>query len=99
MHPQPTPNQVSDKMTAIHFVPRTPARNGYCRTPGCLNGIGRRRAALGHTVCKECGEAFAAKERANWCVIQEYGKGAYQLVTPTAAQTTLRQTNQKAIRT
>lgn len=95
MHPQPAPNQVSDKMNPSHFV----ARNGYCRTPGCLNGIGRRRAALGHLVCKACGELQAEAVRKSWCVIQEYGKGAYQLVTPTAAQTTLRQTNQKAIRT
>jgi hypothetical protein len=30
--------------------------------------------------------------------VQEYGKGPYQLVTPTAAKTTLQQTNQKQVR-
>jgi hypothetical protein len=31
--------------------------------------------------------------------VQEYGKGNYQLVTPQSAKTTLRQTNQKELRT
>lgn len=97
--------QPCDKMTPRHLVPNFPALiapvfpNGYCRTPGCLNGIGKRRAALGHTVCKVCGEAAAAAERSKWCVMQEYGKGGYMFVTASAAKTTLKQTNQKAIRT
>ena len=77
---------------------KQPTRNAYCATPGCNNGIGRKRAAYGHMVCKGCGEERARITRQSWTVIQEYGKGAYQLVTPTAALTALRQTNQKQLR-
>jgi hypothetical protein len=96
----------SDKLTASHFVFLEIAymtlikfRNAYCATPGCINGIGRKRAAYGHLVCKGCGEEQARVTRQSWTVLQEYGKGGYQFVTPTAAFMTLRQTNQKAIRT
>jgi hypothetical protein len=65
-----------------------------CKT----NGVGKRRAALGHLVCKPCGEAQAKQERTNWCVIQSYGKGNYQFVTPTTAMRDLRNTNQKETR-
>jgi hypothetical protein len=34
-----------------------------------------------------------------WCIVQEYGKGPYQLVTSTSAPVTLKQTNQKELRT
>lgn len=82
--------------------PKPPIRpikpNGYCHTPGCTNGIGKKRAAYGHLVCKACGEAQAKRARQSWTVIQEYGKGAYQLVTPITAFTALRQTNQKELR-
>jgi hypothetical protein len=45
-----------------------------------------------------CGEKDSILQRASWCVVQEYGKGSYQLVTPEAALTTLKQTNQKQVR-
>jgi len=61
----------------------------------CGELIGEGRSALGYKHCLGCGEFYAAFERESWCVVQEYGKGAYQLVTPQAAFTTLKQTNQK----
>lgn len=54
-----------------------------------------RRWQLGYHYCKDCGEYNAIKQRQSWCVIQEYTKGNYQLVTPTQALTTLKQTNPK----
>ena len=44
------------------------------------------------------GEEAARMERMSWCVVQEYGKGNYQLVTPASAKVTLKQTNQKELR-
>ena len=63
-----------------------------------VNGVGRKRAAFGHLICKPCGEETAKAERTKWCVVQEYGKGNYQFVTPTSAPTALKQTNQKHLR-
>lgn len=51
------------------------------------------------STCLFCGEDLARAERRSWCVIQEYGKGPYQFITQSAAPTTLRETNQKQIRT
>jgi hypothetical protein len=48
--------------------------------------------------CEHDRERSADTERASWCVVQEYGKGNYQYVTPTSAYTTLKQTNQKHLR-
>ena len=62
------------------------------------NGVGRKRAALGHLICKPCGEADAVNQRQSWCIIQSYGKGNYQFVTPTTAMKDLRNTNQKETR-
>ena len=62
------------------------------------NGVGRKRAALGHLICKPCGEKQSHAERASWTVIQTYGKGCYQFVTPTTAMKDLRNTNQKETR-
>ena len=76
-----------------------PLKNSYCATDGCWNGVGRKRAAYGHTICKSCGEENARITRQSWTVIQEYGKGGYMFVTPNAAPQALRQTNQKAVRT
>lgn len=45
--------------------------------------------------CERDREHSAEAERKSWCVIQEYTKGNYQLVTPATAYTTLRQTNPK----
>jgi len=56
------------------------------------------RKALKYTTCLKCGDGVAVQERRSWCVIQEYGKGGYQLVTPEAATRTLRETNQKSVR-
>ena len=62
------------------------------------NGVGRKRAALGHLICKPCGEAVAVNIRKSWTVMQSYGKGNYQFVTPTTAYADLRNTNQKEMR-
>ncbi|MCH9839241.1 hypothetical protein K0U83_26505 [bacterium] len=64
----------------------------------CGDDVHIERWALGYQVCKGCGEARARAERSSWCVIQEYGKGNYQLVTTANAHTTLKQTNQKNTR-
>ena len=48
--------------------------------------------------CERDRELAATEERMSWCIVQEYGKGAYQLVTPEAAKVTLKQTNQKNLR-
>jgi hypothetical protein len=61
----------------------------------CGDDIPSARYKLGYRTCMMCGEEAARAIRAAWCVVQEYGKGAYQLVTPTAARQTLRETNQK----
>lgn len=67
-----------------------------CRT--CGDDINPRRAKLGYRLCLFCGEEAATTERRSWCVVQEYSKGAYQLVTPASATVTLKQTNPKNIR-
>jgi hypothetical protein len=61
----------------------------------CGDDVHIERWALGYKWCKFCGEDRARTERSSWCVIQEYTKGNYQLVTSTQAHTTLRQTNPK----
>jgi hypothetical protein len=48
--------------------------------------------------CEQDRERSAGEVRTSWCVVQEYGKGNYQLVTPASARTTLKQTNQKELR-
>lgn len=62
------------------------------------NGVGRKRAALGHLICKPCGEREAQEQRKLWTVMQSYGKGNYQFVTPTTAIQDLRNMNQKETR-
>lgn len=64
----------------------------------CGDDVAQARWELGYKVCLHCGEQQARADRAHWCVVQEYGKGAYQLVTPDAAFKTLRETNQKTPR-
>lgn len=91
---------VGDEPVQSNIEPRsnhthTPFKNSYCTTPGCNNGVGRKRASYGHTVCKGCGEERARADRRSWTILQTYGKGAYQLVTPTAARAVLQNTNQK----
>jgi len=65
----------------------------------CGDDVHIERWALGYKVCLFCGEDRAKTERNSWCVIQEYTKGNYQYVTPTSAPVTLKQTNQKELRT
>jgi ribosomal protein L37AE/L43A len=67
-----------------------------CRS--CGDDVASNRWALGYRVCLPCGESIAVSTRASWCVIQPYGKGPYMLVTPTAAFSTLLDTNQKQLR-
>lgn len=68
-----------------------------CTECGDVFAIARHRA--GYRLCLLCGEEAAKQQRASWCVIQEYGKGGYMFVTPDSAPRTLRETNQKQIRT
>lgn len=68
-------------------------KNRFCCW--CGDDVPARRWTIGYRSCLYCGEAAARAERASWCVIQEYGKGAYQFVTPTSARRTLKETNQK----
>lgn len=53
------------------------------------------RFRLGYRCCLMCGEEAALRERRGWTVVQQYGKGPYQLVTAAAASRVLRETNQK----
>ena len=48
--------------------------------------------------CERDREHTAQAERSSWCIVQEYGKGGYTLVTPESAPLTLKQTNQKQLR-
>ena len=64
----------------------------------CGDDVHIERWALGYHYCKFCGEDMARAERASWCIVQEYGKGNYQFVTPESAPSTLRNTNQKQLR-
>jgi hypothetical protein len=68
-----------------------------CRN--CGDDVNEHRWELGFRLCLFCGEEAARQERAGWCVVQEYGKGPYQLITPASAVVTLKQTNQKNLRT
>jgi len=61
----------------------------------CGDDIHPARARLGYRLCLRCGEQAARDARKSWTVVQEYTKGNYQLVTPSAAFVTLRQTNPK----
>ena len=65
----------------------------------CGDDVHIERWALGYRVCLFCGEDRAKTERNSWCIVQEYGKGPYQLVTANSAPVTLKQTNQKELRT
>lgn len=61
----------------------------------CSEPFAAARRKAGYNLCLPCGDAQAKKERRNWTVVQEYGKGGYMFVTAQAARTTLKQTNQK----
>lgn len=64
----------------------------------CGDDVHIARWQLGYRVCKTCGDLQAKEERNSWCIIQEYGKGNYQYVTPTSAPAVLQNTNQKHTR-
>lgn len=65
----------------------------------CGDDFPAERFNLGYRMCMPCGDSAAKEERKSWTVVQEYGKGGYMFVTAQAAPTTLKQTNQKHIRT
>lgn len=53
--------------------------NGYCIK--ChVNGVGRKRAAYGHLICKPCAEVKATEARKLWCVVPMH-KSNYFLCT------------------
>ena len=64
----------------------------------CGDDVSSERWALGYRVCLPCGEMQAQEARESWTVIQEYGKGGYMFVTAAAAARTLKETNQKQLR-
>lgn len=64
----------------------------------CGDDVAIERWALGYRWCKACGELKAREARESWTVVQEYGKGCYQFITREAAPRTLRETNQKNLR-
>jgi hypothetical protein len=68
--------------------------------PHCGDDVSSERWALGedYQLCKSCGEMQAQEARESWTVIQEYGKGGYMFVTAAAAARTLKETNQKQLR-
>lgn len=77
---------------------RLDVMNDWKECRNCGDDIHSERWSLGYRVCLFCGEEAARMERMSWCVVQEYGKGNYQLVTPASARVTLKQTNQKELR-
>jgi len=64
----------------------------------CEDEISTERHQAFCKFCEQDRERSAGEVRSSWCVVQEYGKGNYQYVTPTSAYTTLKQTNQKLLR-
>lgn len=64
----------------------------------CGDEISTERYQAFCKFCERDREMSASEERMGWCVVQEYGKGNYQLVTSASARTTLKQTNQKELR-
>ena len=73
--------------------------SGWKECVVCGDDVHIERWSRGYRTCLWCGEDQARAERKSWCIVQEYGKGGYQFVTAEAARTTLKQTNQKAVRT
>ena len=72
--------------------------NTYKDCVVCGDDVPLARWRLGYRMCLFCGEDAAKAERRSWTVVQEYQKGGYMFITPTAARTTLKQTNQKNLR-
>lgn len=65
----------------------------------CGDDVHMERWNLGFRLCLFCGEEAARADRKSWCIIQEYGKGGYMYVSNESAPVTLKQTNQKNLRT
>lgn len=70
----------------------------WCECECCGDDVHSERWALGYRVCLPCGELQAQEARESWTVVQEYGKGGYMFVTAAAAARTLKETNQKNLR-
>lgn len=81
------------------MLANTGAFSDWRECADCGDEFPLERWQLGYRHCLFCGEDRAKTERASWCIVQEYGKGGYMYVTPEAAPTTLKQTNQKNLRT
>jgi hypothetical protein len=64
----------------------------------CGKAFSPKRHAIGKKTCLPCGDQVAVEERSSWTVVQQYGKGPYQLVTQGAASEVLKSTNQKEVR-
>jgi hypothetical protein len=64
----------------------------------CGDDIHIERWGNGYRLCLMCGEQAAQVERKSWTVVQEYQKGGYMYVTKAAISITLKQTNQKNLR-
>ena len=64
----------------------------------CGEDVSAQRHQAFCVLCERDRERNASAVRASWCVVQEYGKGNYQLVTQQSAMTALKQTNQKELR-
>jgi hypothetical protein len=73
--------------------------DGWHECVDCGDEFPSERWQLGYRCCLMCGEDAARAERRSWTVVQEYGKGGYMFVTAESAPVTLKQTNQKEIRT
>jgi hypothetical protein len=65
----------------------------------CGDDIEPKRVQIGYRLCLWCGEDAAQADRKRWTVVQEYNKGGYMFITPTAVAVTLKQTNPKEQRT
>ena len=72
--------------------------NEYRDCQLCGDDVHIERWQLGYHFCRACGDQLAREARQSWCVVQEYGKGPYQLVTSASAHRTLLDTNQKCPR-
>ena len=73
--------------------------NDWKECVDCKDDVPIQRYQAFCASCERSREHSARVVRSSWCVVQEYGKGAYQLVTPESAKITLKQTNQKELRT
>jgi predicted RNA-binding Zn-ribbon protein involved in translation (DUF1610 family) len=73
-------------------LPDLPRTTTTATCADCGKDYDKARWALGYYTCPPCGDETARRQRASWCVAQEYGKGNYMLITNPE---TLKQTNPK----